>query len=327
VKRAFTLIELLVVIAIIAILAAILFPVFAQARSAALQTATINGQRQIGLSLQTYMGDTDGVFPRMDDCKPNSSLNAALNTRPFNPTGAGCSSAPWQYRMNHYSWQKWVMPYIKSVDIFFSPIRGKLDRAFPGEPFNANEPQWSENGQIMGAYALNLGLTGSVNTYNRAPTANGSFRNSWLGGNVSAVPSPSRAMLLLEYTNPTINFAPTWRIGSSAVSETHGPMAIREFWQANFMKPQDIASCTFTNDADPARTTNGNVIVGMVDTSVRAIPASRFLAQTPTAAEIGAVLTPRVRCGANSGVYSDAPAGPNFANVRNNPDYAFWALD
>ncbi|MFN7172644.1 MAG: prepilin-type N-terminal cleavage/methylation domain-containing protein [Fimbriimonadaceae bacterium] len=326
-KRAFTLIELLVVIAIIAILAAILFPVFAQARSAALQTVAINGQKQIGTSLQLYINDYDAVLPRNDDCKPNSSLNADLNSRPFNPTGAGCSSAPWQYRMNHYSWQKWVLPYVKSVDLFFHPMRGKLDRPSPGEPFNANEPQWSGNGQIMGSYALNLGLTGSINTYNRAETANGRFRNSWLGGTIAAVPSPSRAMLFLEYTNPVINYAPTWRIGASSPIETHGPMAVREFWQANFMKPQDIASCTFTNDPDAARTTNGNIIVGMVDTSVRAIPAARFLSLTPPAAEIGAVLTPRTRCGANSGVYSDAPAGPNFAAVRNNADYAFWALD
>jgi len=63
VQRGFTLIELLVVIAIIAILAAILFPVFAKAREKARQTSCLNNQRQIGLSAQMYAQDHDETFP------------------------------------------------------------------------------------------------------------------------------------------------------------------------------------------------------------------------------------------------------------------------
>jgi prepilin-type N-terminal cleavage/methylation domain-containing protein len=58
-RRAFTLIELLVVIAIIAVLAAILFPVFAAARSAARRTTCISNLRQVGLALQMYRQDYD----------------------------------------------------------------------------------------------------------------------------------------------------------------------------------------------------------------------------------------------------------------------------
>jgi prepilin-type N-terminal cleavage/methylation domain-containing protein len=58
-KRAFTLIELLVVIAIIGILAAILFPVFAQAKKSAQQTVCISNMRQIGLAFALYAGDFD----------------------------------------------------------------------------------------------------------------------------------------------------------------------------------------------------------------------------------------------------------------------------
>lgn len=62
-QRGFTLIELLVVIAIIAILAAILFPVFAKARERANATACLSNEKQIGLALITYAGDYDGKFP------------------------------------------------------------------------------------------------------------------------------------------------------------------------------------------------------------------------------------------------------------------------
>jgi len=61
-KRAFTLIELLVVIAIIAILAAILFPVFAQAKLAAKKTQSLSNVKQLGLALQMYLGDSDDRY-------------------------------------------------------------------------------------------------------------------------------------------------------------------------------------------------------------------------------------------------------------------------
>jgi prepilin-type N-terminal cleavage/methylation domain-containing protein/prepilin-type processing-associated H-X9-DG protein len=62
-RRGFTLIELLVVIAIIAILAAILFPVFAQARQKARQTQCLSNMRQIGLAVRMYIQDYDEVYP------------------------------------------------------------------------------------------------------------------------------------------------------------------------------------------------------------------------------------------------------------------------
>jgi prepilin-type N-terminal cleavage/methylation domain-containing protein len=65
-KKAFTLIELLVVIAIIAILAAILFPVFGRARENARRSACISNLKQIGLAATQYTQDYDGNFPAVN---------------------------------------------------------------------------------------------------------------------------------------------------------------------------------------------------------------------------------------------------------------------
>src|SRR5205809_5026895 len=76
-RRAFTLIELLVVIAIIAILAAILFPVFAQAREKARQTSCTSNCKQLVTGIMMYAQDHDEMYPRGNQDVDQAACNAA----------------------------------------------------------------------------------------------------------------------------------------------------------------------------------------------------------------------------------------------------------
>ena len=126
-KKAFTLIELLVVIAIIAILASILFPVFAQARSKARQAACLSNMKQIGTGLMMYTQDYDEVLPG------NSTLGTNGLTDPRWPDAATAHSAGqgeaygWMQPYDatqvgtHRIWARDIQPYIKNLQIFKCP--------------------------------------------------------------------------------------------------------------------------------------------------------------------------------------------------------------
>ena len=110
-KRAFTLIELLVVIAIIAILAAILFPVFAQAKAAAKSTVCLSNDKQLGLALQLYVNDYDDVM----FFRSGWAYSRSGNTKILGP-----GDSP-----NHYRWWNLLMPYVKSNNIMQCPDDGQ----------------------------------------------------------------------------------------------------------------------------------------------------------------------------------------------------------
>ncbi len=117
-RRAFTLIELLVVIAIIAILAAILFPVFAQAREAAKKTAAISNIKQLGLTTILYASDNEDYLPLGN--RPNLTTgNTYYNGTGFaeNPIGWNQASPAIDRLEAELMWTNATATYRKNEDI------------------------------------------------------------------------------------------------------------------------------------------------------------------------------------------------------------------
>lgn len=113
-RRAFTLIELLVVIAIIAILAAILFPVFAQAKASAKKAARLSDMKQLAIATQIYAADSDDVTPMAwAACVDGEHAGGSIDNCTTN---------------NRRGWNNRLFPYVKNNDIF-------IDRAGSPQPF------------------------------------------------------------------------------------------------------------------------------------------------------------------------------------------------
>lgn len=145
-KRAFTLIELLVVIAIIAILAAILFPVFAAAKESAKATAVLSQMKQIGTALHMYGADYDDMFVKW-------------------VTGTGVAPTPGGWlRPELRSWPENIFPYTKN---------GMPDRNHPNNLTGGPVPPtglmfstlWTEEKWVRGAHTPDCDGVGALNSW------------------------------------------------------------------------------------------------------------------------------------------------------------------
>ncbi len=153
-RRAFTLIELLVVIAIIAILAAILFPVFARAKESAKKTSCLSNMKQLGLATLQYLTDYDDIYPQSVYAR-NGTYVPALGLVPIVP-GSGQTIA---------TVYEAIMPYMKNIQILVCP---------------SNSPGIDFAGPVPPAILPSLGLVGT-----------GVFRYASYGPNLALFQDPA----------------------------------------------------------------------------------------------------------------------------------------
>ncbi len=181
-RRGFTLIELLVVIAIIAILAAILFPVFAKAREKARQASCASNLKQLALGILMYVQDYDEMMPR---------------------------EVAWDYSGLVWHWYDQVMPYVKNVQLYACPSTTRSGmNVQPAPP--GGQTWWSQSIPVV-SYGFNLKMMRNDYPYDTGNTWRTQMK-------LGQIPRPSEAFLIGDASGPDV----CWRIWKLAWAEVCG---------------------------------------------------------------------------------------------------------
>ena len=214
-RQGFTLIELLVVIAIIAILAAILFPVFAQARESARQASCASNMKQVGVAMNMYMQDYDemwvpafalGSGPNATDIRPwigfdNNNLNGADSGSPF----GGDMRQP----ATHTQHPGLLDPYIKNDQIKKCPdVPGAWQTALALNGFN---PDMKSDYYAVNPAAQGNEFAPSLRSQQTDPATGMTII---LSSSDAEIEQPATTLVLWEHDNaaPMCNFlqSPNW---------------------------------------------------------------------------------------------------------------------
>ncbi len=260
-KKAFTLIELLVVIAIIAILAAILFPVFAQAKLSAKRAAGLAQMKQVGTALNIYLADSDDTLVGYRWSHATDAINPFYNSLPltdprrarFDTDGANTKRAMFFNQM--------LEPYTKNNDMFKAPT---------------NSEAWV-NYQDKGTWDPGFFAYGGQNSI----AANNYLLKSNTGMSATAVENVSNTLLFVDATyyntlpaqpvagNCTLNgFAPT---GSYPHYWKHLGNNKLNFSALGIAEPNDPSNVQVLKNIDLRYSGQLNVV--RVDSSAKNYPA------------------------------------------------------
>ncbi len=216
-RRGFTLIELLVVIAIIAILAAILFPVFAKAREKARQTSCLNNEKQIGLGILQYVQDYDETFGYIDNFD--------------NPLVASFPGSTYYRR-----WQDMIFPYVKSTAVFQCP---DSPNKFVSSP-DATVGDFTA-GNAAGSYEVNAAYGDS-----RSPSWHGVFAINSRG---SGPYHPPTKIAQLDHPTTTVLLTENGPNSSTLGNATSIAVGyVSSWWVAGFEYPIDKTVVPFAID-------------------------------------------------------------------------------
>ncbi len=222
-RLAFTLIELLVVIAIIAILAAILFPVFARARENARKASCLSNMKQIGLGIMQYTQDYDEKYPA------RVYGNAASNDI-----------------REAYSWRRTTYPYIKSSQVFSCPsnVRNTVD-TFDSDPTRMTNVGLNPNSDPR--FKISYAINGTGNVGGITPS-------EYAGGNsLSAIEDSSGTILVGEYCDPAAHLgmldpqSRDWSDGTNTAFKGHLGMCNFLFADGHAKSMKPIATGLTTN--------------------------------------------------------------------------------
>lgn len=268
-RQAFTLIELLVVIAIIAILAAILFPVFAQAKEAAKKSVALSGAKQIALGTVMYASDFDDGYV----------LPAAYNQPGINNPGSEVENpSSWFYHVKPFDML--LDPYIKSAEFWSVPADTHGMKESTSDNF-----LW--DGRFRGKFIKrSFQMMSEVTTVQAGGWLD---RNTGVAGAWWDIPNYSHVRIMTEFSDPsnTIAFAEIWPPNNEAgrVGALSDPIV----WRCNHSKlagrvhksgapgdrlPTGGDGCdilTYADGQEPTKGYAGKATYTMVDGSARVL--------------------------------------------------------
>ena len=253
-QRGFTLIELLVVIAIIAILAAILFPVFQKVRENARRASCASNEKQLGIAFTQYTQDADEAYPLMSYQNPNGVTSAfSFGPKPVN--------------LDQFGWAEAIYPFVKATGAYKCPDSTQhAPDPNHGGPYNAGD---------------NIAATGYA-------------YNFWISNNDQAGPNNSdktvnqgtsaRTSKLSQFDFPAATFLLTEAAQAPDGSDTHGGSAENAQWGWT------RAATAGLNPGDALTKHNGGANYLFTDNHVKWINASALGASpnnnNPAAAKI-----------------------------------------